>query len=210
LLPAPFDLNREHLELLYRALGRGLVACQYVEGTLYLAAFAACGLGHVECAKQFYGRFAGAGGRLNFTDRALKAKLDSTPYERSWRPIYDELQTFVRYRNSLAHFEVYHITDESRLASEPPTKYNVILSESHMNAEKRTSERVASLSIEQIELNNESVREEAYKIIYFVVDHFPLDAFLDKGLLPITEVQLKGFYWGPRLPEFPPPNYTAN
>lgn len=151
----------------------------------------------------------GPGGRLNFTDRALKAKLASTPYERSWRPIYSELQTFVRYRNSLAHFEVYHITDETRLASEPPTKYNVVPSESHVNADKGTAERVTSLSIELIEANNEAVREEAYKLVYFIVDHFPLETFLDKGLLPITEFQLKGFYLGPRLPEFPPPSYTA-
>lgn len=209
MLPTPLDLNREHLEFLYRALGRGLVACQFVEGTLYLAAFGASGLCHVECAKEFYGRFTGPGGRLNFTDRALKAKLASTPYERSWRPIYSELQTFVRYRNSLAHFEVYHITDETRLASEPPTKYNVVPSESHVNADKGTAERVTSLSIELIEANNEAVREEAYKLVYFIVDHFPLETFLDKGLLPITEFQLKGFYLGPRLPEFPPPSYTA-
>ena len=46
MLPAPLDLNKEHLELLYRALGRGLVVSQYVEGTLYLAAFAAAGIDH--------------------------------------------------------------------------------------------------------------------------------------------------------------------
>jgi hypothetical protein len=74
-----------------------------------------------------------------------------------------------------------------------------------MNAPKRSSGRVAGLSIEQIEFNNGSIREEAYKLIYFIVDNFPLDAFLGKGLLPITELQLKGFYSGPRLPECPPP-----
>ena len=78
-----------------------------------------------------------------------------------------------------------------------------------MNADKGTAERVTSLSIELIEANNEAVREEAYKLVYFIVDHFPLETFLDKGLLPITEFQLKGFYLGPRLPEFPPPSYTA-
>jgi hypothetical protein len=133
-LPAPSDLNKEHLELLYRARGRGLVVSQYLEGTLYLAAFAAAGLGHEECAKQFYGNFHGVGGRLNFTNRLLKTKLNTHAYDRSWRPILEELQTFVEYRNSLAHFEVYHITDETGFASEPPTKYKVILSESHMNA----------------------------------------------------------------------------
>ena len=90
MLPTPLDLNREHLELLYRALGRGLVVCQYVEGTLYLAAFAASEIGHIECAKQFYG-LPGTGSRLHLTDRKLKAKLDSIAYGRSWRPIFDEL-----------------------------------------------------------------------------------------------------------------------
>ena len=205
------DLNREHLELLYRALGRGLVASQFVEGTLYLAAFGASGLGHVECAKEFYGRFTGPGGRLNFTDRALKAKFASTPYERSWRPIYSELQTFVRYRNSLAHFEVYHITDETRLASEPPTKYNVVLSESHMNTNKRMAERVTSLSIELIEANNEAVREEAYKIVYFIVDHFPLETFLTRGFSRLLSFSLRAFTWdrvclNSRRQATPPPN----
>jgi hypothetical protein len=109
MLPAPLNLNKEHLEVLYRAFGLGLVVSQYVEGTLYLAAFAAAGLGHVECAKQFYGNFHGMGGRLNFTDRLLKINLDSNAYDVSWRPIFEELRTFVEYRNSLAHFEVYHI-----------------------------------------------------------------------------------------------------
>ncbi len=208
MLPAPIDLNKEHLELLYRALGRGLVVSQFVEGTLYLAAFAAAGLGHVECAKQFYEHFHGAGGRLNFTDRLLKTRLDSNAYDRSWRPIFKELRTFVEYRNSLAHFEVYHIADETGLVSEPPTKYKVVLSESHMNAPKRASEKVRSLSIELIESNNNSAREQTYKLIYFIVDHFPLDAFLGKGFLPITEFQLRGFYRGPRLPEFARPNYS--
>jgi hypothetical protein len=203
LLPAPLDLNKEHLELLYRALGRGLVVSQSVEGTLYLAAFAAAGLGHVECAKKFYGDDHGVGGRLNFTDRLLKTKLDSSAYDRLWRPICEELQTFVEYRNSLAHFEVYHITEETGLGSEPPTRYKVILSESHMNAPKRASENIKSLSIELIELNNNAAREQAYKMIYFIVDHFPLKTFLGKGFLPITELQLRGFYVSPRPPEFP-------
>lgn len=204
MLPAPLNVNKEDLELLYRALGRGLVVCQYVEDTLYLAAFAASRLSHGECAKQFYGKFHGVGGRLNFTDRVLKTKLNSTAYDRSWHVIFEELQRFVEYRNSLAHFEVYHITEETGLASEPPTKYKVILSESHMNAPKRASEKIRSLSIELIESNNNAAREQAYKLIYFIVDHFPLDAFLGKGLLPIAEFQLTGFYTNPRPPEFPP------
>jgi hypothetical protein len=209
MLPAPLVLNEEHLELLYRALGRGLVVSQYVEGTLYLAAFAAAGIGHDQCAKQFYGNFHGMGGRLNFTDRLLRTRLGTNAYNRSWRPIFEELKTFVEYRNSLAHFEVYHITNETGLASEPPTKYKVVLSENHMNAVSRKSEKIRSLTIELIESNNNSTREQTYKLVYFIVDHFPLDTFLGKGFLPITEFQLKGFYLGPRLPEFPPPSYTA-
>ena len=114
MLPVPLDLNKEHLELLHRALGRGLVTWQYIEGTLYLAALAASGVSHAECAKKFYG-FTGAGGRLKFTNHLLEAKLDPVAYERSWRPIYEELKTFVSYRNSLAHFEVYHVSDHADL-----------------------------------------------------------------------------------------------
>jgi hypothetical protein len=60
------------------------VVSQSIEGTLYLAAFAAAGFGHLECAKKFYGDFHGAGGRLNFTDRLLKSKLDPRAYDLTW------------------------------------------------------------------------------------------------------------------------------
>ena len=93
MLPAPFDLNKEDLELLYRALGRGLVVWQFVEGTLYLAAFAASGVSHADCAKKFFS-LPGARGRVKFVDQALKSKLDPKAYDLSWLPIYKELGSF--------------------------------------------------------------------------------------------------------------------
>ena len=60
-----------------------------------------------------------------------------------------------------------------------------MLSESHMSALKRASEKVAALSIELIESNNESAREQTYKLIYFIVYHFPLAAFIGKGCHPL-------------------------
>ena len=58
-------------------------------------------------------------------------------------------------------------------------------------------QKVAALSIELIESNNESVREQTYKLIYSIVDRFPLAAFIGKGLPPIAELQLTGFYGAP-------------
>jgi len=208
MLPAPLNLNEADLEVLYRALGRGLVQWQAIETALYLAAFGAMGVGHAECSREFFKK-TGAGGRLQFADQVLKKALGPDAYEKSWSTLYNDTRSFVRFRNCLAHFEVYHISDYGKAAATPPTRYNVMISESHMNFAQRSQERVAGLSIELIDHNSSSLRELAYQLYYFVVDHFPLDAFIGKGLLPLTELQLTGFYGNPRPSEFPRPDYAA-
>jgi hypothetical protein len=208
MLPAPLNRNEADLEVLYRALGRGLVQWQSIEPALYLAAFGAMGVSHAECSKEFFKK-TGAGGRLELTDGALKKALRPDAYEKTWVPLYNDTKSYVKYRNFLAHFEVYHITDHVGSATSPPTKYNVLISESHMNFSERSHDRVTALSIEMIDQNNSALRELAYLLIYFVVDHFPLAAFIGKGLLPLTEWELTGFYGTPRPPEFPRPDYAA-
>jgi hypothetical protein len=94
-------------------------------------------------------------------------------------------------------------------AVNPSTRYNVMISESLMNLTQRSNERVTGLTIELIDHNSSSLRKLAYQLYYFVVDHFPLDAFIGKGLLPLTELQLTGFYGNPRPSEFPRPDYAA-
>jgi hypothetical protein len=208
MLPAPLNVNEADLGVLYRALGRGLVQWQPIETALYLAAFGAMGVSHAECSREFFKK-PGAGSRLKFTDGVLSKALRPDAYEKTWVPLRDDTNTFVKYRNCLAHFEVYHITDHGEAATTLPTKYNVTIAESHMNFSKRSHDRVDSLSIELIDQNNSALREIAYLLYYFVVDHFPLDAFMGKGLLPLIELQLTGFYGNPRLSEFPRPDYAA-
>ena len=205
-LPPPNDRNRADLEVLYRALGRGLVQWQSIEPTLYLAAFGASGMTHDECSSKFF-KLPGAGSRLTSVDHYLKKFLPTIAYNTTWLPLYENARLVVKYRDALAHFEVYHITDSVRIAADPPTSYKILISESHMNAGKRKSDRIAALSIEMIEKNNTIMRELAYHLMYFVVDHFPLDTFIGKGLLPLTESQLFGFYQDPRPAECPRPNY---
>jgi hypothetical protein len=208
MLPAPINLNEADLEVLYRALGRGLVQWQPIETALYLAAFGAMGVSHEECSREFFKK-TGAGGRLELTDGALKKALRPEAYEKTWVPLRADTKTFVTFRNWLAHFEAYNINDYGMATATPPTRYNVMISESHMNSSKRSNDRVDSLSIELIDHNSSSLRELAYQLYYFVVDHFPLDAFIGKGLLPLTELQLTGFYGNPRPSEFPRPDYAA-
>jgi hypothetical protein len=208
MLPAPLTLNEADLEVLYRALGRGMVQWQSIEPALYLAAFGAMGVSHAECSRKFFKK-NGAGGRLELTDGALKKALRPDAYEKTWVPLWADTKLAVKYRNSLAHFEVYHITDYTRAAASPQTKYNVVISESHINFSERSNDLVTSLSIEMIDQNNTSLREIAYQLMYFIVDHFPLDAFIGKGLLPLTELRLTGFYGNPRPSEFPRPDYAA-
>jgi hypothetical protein len=118
MLPAPLNLNEADLEVLYRALGRGLVQWQSIEPALYLAAFGAMGVGHAECSRKFFKK-TGAGGRLDLTDEALKKALRPDAYEKTWVTLCADTKRAVKYRNYLAHFEVYHITDHVGAATTP-------------------------------------------------------------------------------------------
>ena len=60
-------------------------------------------------------------------------------------PLCAETKAFVKYRNYLAHFEVYHIIDRAGAAATPQTKHNIMISESHMNLSERSDERVTAL-----------------------------------------------------------------
>jgi hypothetical protein len=203
MLPNPVIPNQPDLHELYRVLGQGMARWQYIETGLYLAAFGAMRVDHATCSAKFF-KNPGAGSRLNFADGALKKALERAVYEADWIEIRDNVRGFVVYRNCLAHFETFHIDARYAAMAVPSTKFRVMISGRHLNAAERAGDQVRSLSIESIKENNEKLIELSYVLAYFVVDHFPLDRFLGKGLLPMLEQNLIGFVRNPRPPEFPP------
>ena len=181
---------------------------QYIETGIYLVSLGSMGGDHKNCSKAFFKK-PGAGSRLDFADRAVRRSLALAKIA-SWTAIRDEVATFVRYRNCLAHFEIYHLTDAGRLSVTPQTRFNVVISENHMNSETRSTDLVRGLSVEMIDQNSESMRELAYKIFYFVTDCFPRDIFVGRGLLPIVEMQLDALRNSPRPSEFPVPDFVID
>jgi hypothetical protein len=184
--------NKPHLDRLYRALGEGMARIQHIEAGLYLVALGAMGGAHEECSAQFFKK-TGIGGRLSFTDKRLRSALHPDVVTRDWVSVHGDVESIVAFRNAMAHFEVYHLNDADRMQASPPTAFSVIVAPHHMNAQARKLDRAPALSIETIESNNRHLIETAYALMYFVVDHFDAGLFLDKGLLPSVEHQLKGF-----------------
>lgn len=200
-LPNLPNVPQAHLDKLYRALGEGMVRSQYIESALCLAALGSMNGRHDECSAAFFKR-TGIGGRLKFTDERVRAVLSPEIYQRDWKPILSDAETFVKFRNSLAHFEVYHLSDAERAQGDNPTAFKAIISVSHMNAEARKKKKAPALTIELIEHNNEQVPEMYNLLMYFVIDHFPAEIFTGKGLLPLAESQLASFRRNPRLAQF--------
>jgi hypothetical protein len=149
-LPNLPNVPQGQLDKLYRALGEGMVRSQYIETALYLAALGSMNGRHDECSAAFFKR-TGIGGRLKFTDESVRAVLSPEIYERDWKPILSDAETFVKFRNSLAHFEVYHLSDADRAQGDNPTAFNVIISVSHMNAQARKETKAPALTIEMID-----------------------------------------------------------
>ena len=203
-LPNLPNVPQGHLDKLYRALGEGMVRSQYIESALYLAALGSMNGRHDECSAAFFKR-TGIGGRLKFTDESVRAVLSPEIYERDWKPILSDAETFVKFRNSLAHFEVYHLGDADRAQGDNPTAFNVIISVSHMNAQARKETKAPALTIEMIEHNNGQVPEMYHLLMYFVIDHFPAEIFIGKGLLPLAESQLASYRRNPRPAQFQRP-----
>jgi len=201
MLPRPVVPHQDHVNELYRAVSKGKACWQYVETGLYLSAFGAMGMNHARCSASFF-KNSGAGSRLAFTDRHVRAALTNPISDRDWEPVRKSVWDFVQFRNMLAHFEVFHLTDVDRAQANPPTVYNVILSSNHMYAAERDHERITALSIEAIDANSERLRELAYEVFYFVIDHFPAQAFIGKGLPPFAVRHLELFRVSPRPSEF--------
>lgn len=183
IVPFPDDRDR-----LYHALCEGLVRWQYIETALYLIALALTGMDQKTCSLMFF-HVKSAENKLALTERLIFDNINQHERAKYWKPISGSIADAIKFRNSLAHFETFVLTDEEFSKIRPKTKFRYVLSVHHLDYYAAKSGSVKALAVESINHNSNELRILTYRLIYFLVDHIPqldrLTASLEVG--PISQ-----------------------
>lgn len=189
---------------MYQALGRGLVSWQYIETSLYLIALALMETDPVSCSLAFF-QIKAAEAKLTLVDRLILHKLDQRTRCEFWRPISDEIRRAIDFRNALAHFESFTLTDEELAKTSPKTAFRSALSPNHFDHHAKRAGSVKIISVELMEQNAHALRVVGFRLMYFLVDHIPQSEMLSASLEPHLQQWLGLFRKSYRPPGFEPP-----
>ena len=204
-LPSPMLPDPAAFDEMHRVLGKALVRWQYVETGLYIIAHCLMGTEHQISSLAFF-QITSAQNKLSFVDRLIFAKLDQRRRVSFWYPLREEISDAIAFRNSLAYFEIFSLDKKHMAAMKPPTKYPAALSSHHLDEhKKRHGGSIKALSVEIINHNSEELREIAYALIYFAIDHVPNLKSAEESFPPNLRQYLDSFRKTARPPEFPPP-----
>jgi len=209
-LPPPAIPTQNNLDLdeLHKALGKGLTQWQHVESGLFLLALPLMGTDLKTCFLAFL-QIKSAENKLAFVDRLIFHKLEQKVRSAFWNPIRKEIREAIDFRNSLAHFESFYLTDDEFKNINPPTNYRVAISHHHLDEHSRKGGIYKLLTVEIVNQNAEQLRLTNYRIMYFIVDHVPHTELLIKSLPPRLQQFLDSFRKKTRLPGFEPPPQSS-
>lgn len=194
---------------MYQALGRGLVSWQYIETALYLIALALMGADPTSCSLAFF-QIKAAEAKLTLVDRLILHKLTQRTRTEFWRPISDEIRDAIDFRNALAHFESFTLSDDELAKCSPKTAFRSVLSPNHLDHHAKRSGSVKILSIETMEQNAHELRVIAFRLMYFLVDHIPHSETLSASLEPNLRQWFDSFHKSYRPPGFEPPQQPSH
>jgi hypothetical protein len=201
-LPPVLDPFPDHTDALYKALGKGMLHWQKAETALYLVTLCFMETDHETGSRVFF-HIKSAETKLTLADRLAFLKMEKDAWTKYWEPIVKDIRDAIKFRNYLAHFDVFQLQPEDMAAM--PTSYRVAISFHYLDEHARRASSIRTLSVEHIEHNTEEIRFLTYKIIYFLFDHAPrLEPFL-KRLPPNILQWLDPLRKMTRPPEFPLP-----
>lgn len=124
----------------YRAIGRALSRWQHVEAGLFLVAHAIFGTEFRYSSTVFF-MINSADLKLRLVEKLCKLHFPEKFLASNWRPLAKEIESAIRFRNGLAHFEANYVTDPSYLGPDEPP---VVLSAHHLDFSRRDNNRAAS------------------------------------------------------------------
>ena len=146
--------------------------------------------------------------KLSLVERLI-SNIKEAERIKHWTPISRNIAGSIKFRNSLAHFEVFILTDENLKAIRPKTKFRYALSSHHLDYYAGRSGTVKVLSVESISHNSNELCTLTYQLIYFLVDHIPHLERLTASLEPRLLNWLDQFRKNPRPPGFEPPRKSS-
>ena len=162
---------------LYHAMGQTLTRWQFVETGMFLLAHAIMGTDYKYSSTAFF-RLKGADMKLQFLDELCERHFGNSE---EWRTLRKQLRETIKFRNTLAHFEISYVGDRKYVpAGDPP----VVLTPHHMDLSAFDKPLVQAVNLSEMKQVGENCRALSHELISMVRRHFSLEKLLATHLPP--------------------------
>lgn len=143
---------------LYQALGLALTRWQHIETAMYLGAFFLMKTDHKACATAFF-HIKSAESKFSLVEKLIGQAISQHERQIYWKPLSKEISDIIDFRNALAHFEVFFLTDYELKKINPQTKYRYALAPHHLDPSHSRGGSVKLLSVEQMRTNADEMKK---------------------------------------------------
>lgn len=164
---------------LYHAMGQTLTRWQFTETGMFLLAHAIMGAEYKYTSVAFF-RLKGADAKMQLLDELCEGHFSQSVIETEWRPLRTQLRECIKFRNSLAHFEINYVRDRKYVPKGDPP---VVLTPHHMDV-ARTGPLVRAVNLTELNQMGENYRALTNSLIFLVRRHFSLEKLLATHLPP--------------------------
>jgi hypothetical protein len=165
---------------LYHAMGQTITRWQFTETGMFLLAHAIMGAEYKYTSVAFF-RLKGADAKMQLLDELCEAHFSVSIIETEWRPLRTQLRECIRFRNSLAHFEINYVRDRKYVPEGDPP---VVLSPHHLDARSYGQPEVRAVNLTELKQMGENYRAVTNSLISLVRRHFSLEKLLATYLPP--------------------------
>ena len=201
-MPAPLQtIHAQVAQPFYAALGVTMSRWQHVETGLFVVAHALMATTYEVTSTVFF-LIRSADTKLALVDKLCHRTLPAKVCETNWRPLRKAVNSYVEYRNGLAHFELNFLTDARTMVE---TSVPVILSPHHLDVGAVVDGQVRAVSYENLIEAGKEFLDGTRRLIQFGAAHIPhwrrqvklLPSNLQRALVSLENELIE--------PELPPP-----
>ena len=147
---------------------------------MFLLAHAIMGSDYKYTSIAFF-RLKGADTKMQFLEELCEAHFSEPVMEKEWRPLRIQLRECIKFRNSLAHFEINYVRDQKYIPEGDPP---VVLTPHHMDVMSSGKPQVRAVNLTELNQMGENYRAVARNLIAVVQRHFSLETLRATHLPP--------------------------
>jgi hypothetical protein len=156
-------------EPFYAALGRTLSNWQHVETGLFVIAHCLMET-KFDVSSTIFFQIRSAESKLAGVDKLCQRVLSAEDYKRKWIPLFKDTQSYVKYRNGLAHFEISFLTDAGAMTK---TAVPVVLTPHHLDTGAIRNGSTRAIDYENLLNAGSEFKNGFRRLIHFGAQNVP-------------------------------------